>query len=453
MQTSFKAFSIRLPSPAKLVRRKFPIASEDEEVSGLEIPRLFTLNFGKTWRATVDPKLLSSLIASIVLYGLAAFLANEWLYLLACAMIIAVIIGAVSPLVLLKCVAVDCWVPEHGIASEESTISVLIRAAKWLGSLKYLVPLNALRARIILARRCVTGFEPHRDLGEQAIFLSSAGQATTLSMSAPHLARGVYKMSHVTLCTSFPFGLVWWTRKAVPKQAGIGPDTIVVLPRVCSLRGTFLLQVRGILSSMGMAFSETLAWSQSTSVRGLREFRVGDSLRHIHWASSARASKLLVREFDSETLPVFDLYMDLTARWASREQFELAVCLAHSLVQFGYERDMCPELFLRPQIDHESMIPFMEDLPLALPPLEMLSEILARVEPMFTASATPEVTARRPLLALVPANELAAKMGPGGESVAPVQLISLGTSGIPQTSKISGEVVATIFSDKDLEAL
>lgn len=456
MQTSFKAFLTRFKFPDKFLPRKRPLTCDDDDHSGVVIPRSVRVPLGKYWEARIDPKWMTSILSSVVLYLLAALLGNEWLYLLSSAMLVAAILGAILPFVMLSAIAVDCWLPEKGVASDDAQISVMIRHIRWLGPAKFFVPISAVRARILLARRAIYGFQPHQDLGEQSILLDAGGQSTLLSLAVPHLERGIYKMSHVTVCSSFPFGLVWWTRKIVPSKATGHSDTIVVYPRVWSMRGNFLLHIKGMPSTMGMAFSETLALTQSTSVRGLREFRVGDSLRHIHWPSTARQSKLLVREFDSETLPIFDLYFDLTSNWQSREQFELAVCLAHSLVQFGYERDMLPELFLRPSIDSPELDFLMADLPKAIPPLEMLSEILARVEPIMVNAPVPEITTHRQLLTLVPSTErLLRHSGTKDQTSCPVNLtrITLNDSGDPVSSKAATDVVATIYSEEDLEAL
>ena len=58
-----------------------------------------------------------------------------------------------------------------------------------------------------------------------------------------------------------------------------------------------------------------------------------------------------MREFDSEQLPVFDLLLDLRANWKNQEQFEVAVCLAHSLIHHGFKLGIKPELTLNPPLE------------------------------------------------------------------------------------------------------
>jgi len=89
-------------------------------------------------------------------------------------------------------------------------------------------------------------------------------------------------------------------------------------------------------------------------VRGVREFVHGDSPRLIHWASSARVGRLLVREFEAEGLPGYDILLNLRANWVNREQFELAVSIVHSLMNLGFKLGGAPDLLVVPTLDGEN---------------------------------------------------------------------------------------------------
>jgi hypothetical protein len=188
---------------------------------------------------------------------------------------------------------------------------------------------------------------------------------------------------------------------------------------------------------MGIASASSVVTTQSTSVRSVREFRTGDSLRHIHWASTAKTGKVLVREFDSEVLPVYDLMLDLTANWKNTEQFELAVLLAHSLVHLGYGLGALPELSLYPAIDSQAVSKLMSDLPQIPRSVAWLSEVLARVEPLTLSDVPREQRSEaetaqalagrldRPLLSIVPTAEAMMKCLPGrGDTIVyPLRLV------------------------------
>jgi hypothetical protein len=128
------------------------------------------------------------------------------------------------------------------------------------------------------------------------------------------------------------------------------------------------------------------------SVKGVREFRHGDSPRMVHWPSSARLGKLLVREYESEGMPGFDMLLNLRHAWRSDEQFELAVALTHSVVHLGYKAGLLPDLIVIPNLDADSptLPTFMADMPTVLAGLERTSEILARVEKILGEAAKDE---------------------------------------------------------------
>ncbi|MEX0754827.1 MAG: DUF58 domain-containing protein [Actinomycetota bacterium] len=46
---------------------------------------------------------------------------------------------------------------------------------------------------------------------------------------------------------------------------------------------------------------------------GIREYRFGDSMRHVHWPSTARTGSVMVREFEQEQRPVLVLVVDTLA--------------------------------------------------------------------------------------------------------------------------------------------
>jgi uncharacterized protein (DUF58 family) len=68
---------------------------------------------------------------------------------------------------------------------------------------------------------------------------------------------------------------------------------------------------------------------------GVREYRPGDPRRHVHWRSTARAGRLVVKEFADELQPALTLALDLRASAViggeDDNTLELAIKLAASL--------------------------------------------------------------------------------------------------------------------------
>src|SRR5262249_11296807 len=119
----------------------------------------------------------------------------------------------------------------------------------------------------------------------------------------------------------------------------------------------------------------------SSTLKGLREFSERDSLNQIHWASSARSGKLMVREFEVENLPEFDVFLDLMLPWNDK-QLNLACTAAYSLIHYGYKLGFTPQLLVNPPISWEPVAEQLADIPAGCAAEELCAEILARLSPL-----------------------------------------------------------------------
>ncbi|SFW78294.1 DUF58 domain-containing protein [Amycolatopsis australiensis] len=70
----------------------------------------------------------------------------------------------------------------------------------------------------------------------------------------------------------------------------------------------------------------------SADLRDVREYVVGDEVRHLHWKATARTGTLMVRDYVDPDHPRFTLLLDTRPRVLSAAEFEEAVELAASLV-------------------------------------------------------------------------------------------------------------------------
>ncbi len=80
----------------------------------------------------------------------------------------------------------------------------------------------------------------------------------------------------------------------------------------------------------------TKALRETTQINGIREYVYGDRLSRIHWNATAKTGTWKSKEFERESLPKMILLLDRYKRaYADKEQFELAVSAAASLLDFG----------------------------------------------------------------------------------------------------------------------
>jgi hypothetical protein len=401
---------------------------------------------GLGFKIIFELRFFQILLLAIVFYYWSGVTANDFLYLLTSGYFVALILGVVLPLLQVLEIKAECSVHEQLVVSERVEMHIKLSRRNLFGPFSFLMPVRSLRVATNLSRRTAGGQAGEMVLDPDPLLIASLDMPGWMSLPTPRLRRGIYFVEQVQLLTCFPLGIAWWSRNikiTQPKSAK--QMQITVHPLVLPVTGNFLFQLLALRSSMGLSNSSSIIVPQSSSVRSVREFKPGDSIRHVHWPSSARQGKILVREFDSEQLPVFDVLLDLRASWKNQEQFEVAVCLIHSLMHLGYRMGIMPELSLNPPLRSTVVQKkLMFDLPQIPYGLDLVSEILARVEPIPTSMdneldlplTDEEIEADqdsksplniRPLLTVNPLLEMKAKYSPtrGDHAVAPIELIAI----------------------------
>jgi len=144
--------------------------------------------------------------------------------------------------------------------------------------------------------------------------------------------RGWFEFPPITLNTGAPFGFF-----SARREMNV-PTSVLVFPEYRELERFPLLDrmpaTENTFAKIGMG----------GEVVGVREYRPGDSLRHIHWRSSAHASQLIVKEFAQETQPGLTIALDLRAASVigsdENTSLELAVKVAATLARYADRRGL-----------------------------------------------------------------------------------------------------------------
>lgn len=138
--------------------------------------------------------------------------------------------------------------------------------------------------------------------------------------------RGLYRAQHCRLSSSAPFGLFRVTRKLDVVSEWIAH------PRTYDIKGDLAESRTGITSP---AAPLTARPGQGMGFYGLREYRSGDPARKIHWPSTKRLRRVVVKEFEDEVsqsaLIVLDTDRTGLSGKGSQSNFESAVRVAASL--------------------------------------------------------------------------------------------------------------------------
>jgi uncharacterized protein (DUF58 family) len=117
------------------------------------------------------------------------------------------------------------------------------------------------------------------------------------------LARGEFQLGPITLISGDPFGLF-----LSPRRLG-ATSRVIVYPATVPIHRFELPQ--GLLS--GGEAQRQRAHHITTNAAGVRDYVSGDSFNRIHWASSARKDKLIVKEFEIDPMVDIWLFVDFSA--------------------------------------------------------------------------------------------------------------------------------------------
>jgi uncharacterized protein (DUF58 family) len=148
-----------------------------------------------------------------------------------------------------------------------------------------------------------------------------SGATQTMRYEIKARRRGVHRIGPAELRRGDPLGLVVGERE-------LGAiNEVVVQPRVLQLGGSSGVDRNtDIEVTLRRASSDPLAGFQS-----LRDYVRGDDTRTIHWPTTARVGRLMVREFMDPRRPVFTIVITTDAASYNEQDFEEAVDVAASL--------------------------------------------------------------------------------------------------------------------------
>lgn len=205
-------------------------------------------------------------------------------------------------------------------------------ATLWIANRKTHVPSVSLRILDV-----VNGQDHDR-----GIHLTHLAPGASTLRSYPLLAhrRGRYHFEGIRVMTPFPFGL--FQKKALyPCEA-----TLLVCPAIIPLPPLRLQELHSIGQEQALARR-----GPGTSLHNLREFRPGDDSRAIHWLTTARTAKLIIKETEAEDQHMITLALLTVCPYDEDDVFERALSLAASLIDYYVKHGMRVRLLLGDQ-DH-----------------------------------------------------------------------------------------------------
>lgn len=199
-------------------------------------------------------------------------------------------------------------------------------------------------------RRRTSGGLALEQFGEQQLPIElpslEPNESATVTTELPTESRGIFRVGPLDVTRADPFGLV---RSGEPDE---GVTSLWVHPLVHRLEPF----PRGVARDLeGPESGEAL--EGGVTFHTLRDYVRGDDLRQIHWRSSARTGKLMVRHNVDTHQPRSLVILDTRASSYSAESFEDAVRAAASIVMASMTRGFEFRLLTTDGLELTNMMP------------------------------------------------------------------------------------------------
>jgi len=142
--------------------------------------------------------------------------------------------------------------------------------------------------------------------GHQAsqVVPSLAGRAKySWSVETICVVRGEFRVGPITIISGDPFGFFLQPRRIS------ATERIIVYPRIVPINQFHLPM--GMLS--GGEAQRKFTHHITTNAAGVRDYVTGDSMSRVHWKSTARRDRLMVKEFELDPMVDIWMFVDLSA--------------------------------------------------------------------------------------------------------------------------------------------
>jgi len=208
------------------------------------------------------------------------------------AILVVIVVGVAWPWVGLR--GISCELAfDRRRASEGSTVTVLITVVN-----RWPFPVWGL---VVERGFFVSANDEADERPAASLARIPAWSRTTFRWDFEPKRRGRYPMEDPLIASGFPFG-IWQGRRPIRLA-----NELLVWPRMADL--TSVPPFRGRAAAVTGTASRRIGHEGDMS--GVRPFRAGDWLRHVHWAQTAKHDRLMVRERQATGRRSVELVIDV----------------------------------------------------------------------------------------------------------------------------------------------
>ena len=166
-------------------------------------------------------------------------------------------------------------------------------------------------------------------LGERRVELARVGRRRfAAGYELRHVPRGRYAFETVRLTVEDPFSLARAAIVQGEPQALVVYPRLVTLDRLFSEGGSHAQDGRRLLLRRPTGFE----------LHSVREYEQGESLRKVHWRSTAHRGRLMVKELEDAPRDEVAVLLDGDASAVVGDSFEVAVRAAGSILEAHHRR-------------------------------------------------------------------------------------------------------------------
>lgn len=226
------------------------------------------------------------LVGAALLFVVGTSVQAGWILTLSSVVLGTAVAGAVLPFRFVGGVGVERRAPAEAFQGDEVEVELVVRS----------------RARGL--RLGIDVVDAFLSPGRVVVPSLARGEAVAVGTVRRALRRGVHEEAEVLVCSAAPFGVV-----EARRSVAVASRTIVY-PTVVRLAGVPLVDD---VPTFEHSIHTAPRRGGGPEYLGIREYRVGDSMRHVHWPSTAHHGQVMVREFEREHTRRLAIVLDTSA--------------------------------------------------------------------------------------------------------------------------------------------
>jgi uncharacterized protein (DUF58 family) len=228
----------------------------------------------------------------VVLFFLGANVQAGWLYVLAAFLLGTLIAGLLLPALMVRRIDVSRSAPVETFQGQAAAVDLTVRDASF-----------GVRLGVVIE-------DPHLAPTLSYVPALKPGDRVEIRTERTPARRGSQGPTDVVVSSSGPFGVA-----IARRRIRVGGETLV-FPAVTPLGSLPFVHAADTHERSVHPYPRM---GQGPEFLGVREYRPGDGMRHVHWPSTARHGSLIVREFEEETTRrlalIVDTSNDLGTEW------------------------------------------------------------------------------------------------------------------------------------------